>query len=128
MELVNDRANQAGRRAIGRVPQRVADLGRSDVVLQQQRKQNGGISRECIEHRVLLGGIEEYLANGAVRKIANVHPVTVTGVLDVERERAAPMWQATPGGHGDAFRFEDAALSGKILATIFGATLKFFLA
>src|SRR6516225_8891163 len=74
----------------------MADLGRHDGVLQQQRKQNGGISRECIQHRVLLGGVEEYLANGAVRKIANVHPVTVTGVLDVERDRTAAMRQASP--------------------------------
>jgi hypothetical protein len=29
-----------------------------------------------------------------------VHPVTVTGVLDVERDRAAAMWQASPDGHG----------------------------
>src|SRR5262249_14942559 len=99
MELVNDRANQACGRAIGTAPQRVADLGGRDAVLEQQRKQNGGISRERIQHRVLLGGVEEYLANGAVRKIANVHPVTVTGVLDVERDRTAPMWQASPGGH-----------------------------
>jgi hypothetical protein len=99
MELVNDRANQACGRAIGRAPQRVPDLGRQGAVLEQQRKQNGGISRERIQHRVLLGGVEEYLTNGAVREIANVHPVTVTGVLDVERDRTAPMWQASPGVH-----------------------------
>src|SRR5262249_61681434 len=100
MELVNDRANQACGRAIGRAPQRVPNLGRWSAVLEQQREQNGGISRERIQHRVLLGGVEEYLANGAVREIANVHPVTVTGVLDVERDRTAPMWQTSPGGHG----------------------------
>jgi hypothetical protein len=100
MELVNDRANQACGRAIGRAPQRVPDFGRQGAVLEQQRKQNGGISRERIQHRVLLGGVEEYLASGAVRKIANVHPVTVTGVLDIERDCTAPMWQASPGGHG----------------------------
>jgi hypothetical protein len=104
MELVNDRANQACGRAIGRAPQRVPDLGRRGPVLEQQREQNGGISRERIQHRVLLGGVEEYLANGAVRKIANVHPVTVTGVLDVERDRTAAMWQAAPGGHGVRLR------------------------
>jgi hypothetical protein len=99
VELVNDRANQACGRAIGRAPQRVPDLGRWSAVLEQQREQNGGISRERIQHRVLLGGVEEYLANSAVREIANVHPVTVTGVLDVERDRTAAMWQAPPGGH-----------------------------
>jgi hypothetical protein len=72
--------------------------------LEQQREQNGGISRERIQHRVLLGGIEEYLADGAVRKIANVHPVTMAGVLDVERDRNAAMWQASPGGHGVRLR------------------------
>jgi hypothetical protein len=82
--------------------------------LEQQRKQNGGISRERIEHRVLLGGVEEYLANGAVRKIANVQPVTVTGVLDVERDRTAPMWQASPGGHGVRLRrWHQASLARK---------------
>src|SRR5262245_52361921 len=99
MELVNDRANQACGRAIGRAPQRVPDLGRGGPVLEQQREQNGDISRERIQHRVLLGGVGEYFANGAVRKIANVHPVTVTGVLDVECDRTAPMWQASPGVH-----------------------------
>src|SRR5215472_816884 len=99
MEVVNDRANQACGRAIGRAPQRVPDLGWQGAVLEQQREQNGDISRERIQHRVLLGGVEEYLANGAVRKIANVHRVTVTGVLDVERDRTAPMWQAPPGVH-----------------------------
>ena len=38
--------------------------------------------------------------NGAVKEIANVHPVTVTVVLNVERDRTAAMWQAPPGGHG----------------------------
>jgi hypothetical protein len=104
MEVVNDRANQACGRAIGRAPQRVPDLGWQGAVLEQQREQNGDISRERIQHRVLLGGVEEYLANGAVRKIANVHRVTVTGVLDVERDRTAPMWQAPPGGHGVRLR------------------------
>jgi hypothetical protein len=104
MELVNDRANQACGRAIGRPPQRVPDLGRRGPVLEQQREQNGGISRERIQHRVLLGGIEEYLANGAIREIANVHPVTMVGMLDVERDRTAAMWQASPGGHGVRLR------------------------
>jgi hypothetical protein len=52
----------------------------------------------------LLGGVDEYLTNGAVREIANVHPVTVTGVLDVERDRTAAMWQAPSGGHGIRLR------------------------
>jgi hypothetical protein len=91
MEFVNDRANQACGRTIGRAPQRVPDLGGRGPVLEQQREQNGGISRERIQRRVLLGGIEEYLADGAVRKIANLHPVAVTGVLDVACERNAAM-------------------------------------
>jgi hypothetical protein len=33
-----------------------------------------------------------------------VHPVTVTGVLDVDRDRTAAMWQAPPGGHGIRLR------------------------
>jgi hypothetical protein len=33
-----------------------------------------------------------------------VHPVTVTGVLNVERDRTAAMWQAPPGGHGVRLR------------------------
>jgi hypothetical protein len=52
----------------------------------------------------LLGGVDEYLTNGAVREKANVHPVTVTGVLDVESDRTAAMWQAPPGGHGVRLR------------------------
>jgi hypothetical protein len=100
VELVNERTNQACGRAIGKAPQRVPDLGRGGSVLQQQREQNGSISRKRIQHRVLLGGVEEYLANGAIREIANVHPVTMAGVLDVERDRTAAMWQASPGGHG----------------------------
>jgi hypothetical protein len=52
----------------------------------------------------LLGGVDEYLTNGAVREKANVHPVTVTGVLDVERDRTAAMWQVPPGGHGVRLR------------------------
>src|SRR5262245_36972878 len=104
MELVNDRANQACGRAIGRAPQRVPDFGRQGAVLEQQREQDGGISRQRIQRRVLLGGVDEYLTNGAVREIANVHPVTVTGVLDVERDRTAAMWQAPPGGHGVRLR------------------------
>jgi hypothetical protein len=52
----------------------------------------------------LLGGVDEYLTNCAVWEIANVHPVTVTGVLDVERDRTAAMWQAPPGGHGVRLR------------------------
>jgi hypothetical protein len=98
VELVNDRTNQACRRAIGRAPQRVPDLGRGGPVLEQQREQNGSISRQRIQHRVLPGGVEEYLTNVTIWEIANVHPVTVTGVLDIERDRAAAMWQA-PGGH-----------------------------
>jgi hypothetical protein len=104
MEFVNDRANQACGHAIGRAPQRVPDLGREGSVLEQQREQNGGISRKRIQHRVLLGGVEEYLANGAIREIANVHPVTMAGVLDVERDRTAAMWQVPPGGHGVRLR------------------------
>jgi len=76
-----------------------ADLGRQGAVLEQQREQDGGISRQRIQRRVLLGGVDEYLTNGAVREITNVHPVTVTGVLDVERDRTAAMWQAPPGDH-----------------------------
>jgi hypothetical protein len=92
VELVNDRANQACGRAIRRASQRVPDLGRWGAVLEQQREQNGCISRERIQHRVLLGGVEKYLANGAIREIAKVDPVTVAGVFDVECERTAAMW------------------------------------
>jgi hypothetical protein len=52
----------------------------------------------------LLGGVDEYLTNGAVREIANVHPVTATGVFDVERDRTAAMWQAPSDGHGVRLR------------------------
>jgi hypothetical protein len=69
----------------------MSDLGRWSAVLEQQRKENRGISRERIQHRVLLGGVEEYLPNGATREITNVHSVTVAGVLDVERDRTAAM-------------------------------------
>jgi hypothetical protein len=99
MELVNDRANQACGRAIGRAPQRVPDPGQRRAMLEQQREQNGGISRERIQRRILLRGIKEYLTDGAVWKIANVHPVTVTGVLDAKGDRTAAMWQAPPGCH-----------------------------
>jgi hypothetical protein len=104
VELVNDRTNQACRRAIGRARQRVPDLGRGGPVLEQQREQNGSISRQRIQHRVLPGGVEEYLTNVTVWEIANVHPVTVAGVLDVERDRTAAMWQASPGSHGVRLR------------------------
>jgi hypothetical protein len=104
MEFVNDRANQACGRAIGRAPQRVPDLGWRSLMLEQQREQNGGLSRERIQHRALLGGVEEYLANGAIREITNVHPGAVAGVLDVKRDRTAAMWQAAPGGHGARLR------------------------
>jgi hypothetical protein len=49
MELVNDRANQVCGRAIGRAPLRVPDLGRQGAVLEQQREQDGGISRQRIQ-------------------------------------------------------------------------------
>jgi len=43
-----------------------------------------------------------------------VHPVTVTGVLDVERDRTAAMWQAAPGGHGVRLRcWHQASLARK---------------
>jgi hypothetical protein len=128
MELVNDRANQACGRAIGRAPQRVPDLGRRGPVLEQQREQNGGISRERIQRRVLLGGIEEYLANGAIREIANVHPVTVVGMLDVERDRTAAMWQASPGGHGVRLRCcQQASLGAEPLEILLRAGVRSFI-
>jgi hypothetical protein len=52
----------------------------------------------------LLCSVEKYLTQGAIREIANVPPVTVTGVLDIERDRTAAMWQAPPGGHGVRLR------------------------
>jgi hypothetical protein len=104
VELVNDHANQACGRAIGRAPQRVPDLVRRGAVLEQQREQNGGISGERIQRRVLLGGVEEYLTNGAVREITDVHSVMVASVLDVESDRTAAMRQAAPGGHGVRLR------------------------
>jgi hypothetical protein len=91
MELVNDRANQACGRAIGTAPQHVADLGGRDAVLEQQRKQNGGIGRERIEHRVLLGGVEEYLAQGAIREAPDLHPKSMAGVLKLDGERASAL-------------------------------------
>jgi hypothetical protein len=72
--------------------------------LEQQREQNGGISRERIQHRVLPGGVEKYLTNAAIWEIANVHPVAVAGVLDIERDRTAAMWQTSPGSHGVRLR------------------------
>src|SRR5262245_33300621 len=73
-------------------------------MLEQKREQNGGISRERIQHRILLGGVEEYLTNAAIREITNVHPVTMAGVLDVESDRTAAVWQAPPDGHGVPLR------------------------
>jgi hypothetical protein len=82
----------------------VPDLGRGRPVLEQQREQDGSISRERIQHRVLFGGVEEYVANSPIREIANVHAVTVAGVLDIERDRTAAMWQASPACHGVRLR------------------------
>src|SRR6516164_4851717 len=101
MELVNDRANQACGRAIGRAPQRVPDLVRQGAVLEQQRKQNGGISRERIQHRVLLGGVEEYLANGAVREAPDLHPKMMAGVLELDGDRASALRKTTAQDHVD---------------------------
>jgi hypothetical protein len=98
MELVNDRANQACGRTIGRAPQRVPDLNRQSAMLQQQRHQDRSISRKRIQRRVLLGSVEEHFAQSAIREIAHVHPVTVTGVLDVERDCTAAMWQTLSSG------------------------------
>jgi hypothetical protein len=76
----------------------------------------------------LLRGIEEYLADGAVRKIANVHPVTVTGVLDVERDRTAAMWQAPPGGHGIRLRYcQQASLGAESSEILLCAEVRWFI-
>src|SRR6516165_10414747 len=77
----------------------MADLGRHDGVLQQQRKQNGGISRERIQHRVLLGGVEEYLANGAVREAPDLHPKMMAGVLELDGDRASALRKTTAQDH-----------------------------
>jgi hypothetical protein len=77
----------------------------------------------------LLRGIEEYLADGAVGEVANVHPVTVTGVLDVERDRTAAMWQAPPpGGHGVRLRCcRQASLGAESLEILLRAEVRSFI-
>jgi hypothetical protein len=76
----------------------------------------------------LLRGVDEYLTNGAVREIANVHPVTVTGVLDVERDRTAAMWQAPPGGHGVRLRCcQQASLGAESSEVLLRAEVRSFI-
>jgi hypothetical protein len=104
MELINDRANQACGCAIGRAPQRVPYLVRQDAVLEQQRKQNGGISCERIQHRVLLGSVEKYLAQGAIREAPDLHPKTMAGVLEFDGDCASALLETAAVharvGHG----------------------------
>ena len=97
-------------------------------MLEQQREQNGSISRQRIQHRVLPGGVEEYLTNVTIWEIANVHPVTVAGVLDVERDRTVPMWQAAPGGHGVRLRCcQQASLGAKLSEVLLRAEVRSFI-
>jgi hypothetical protein len=62
----------------------VADLGGRGAVLQQQRNQDGGISRKCVQARVLLRSVEKYLAQGAIREAPDLHPKMMAGVLELD--------------------------------------------
>jgi hypothetical protein len=78
----------------------VADLAGSGAVLQQQREQDGDIRRNRVQGRVLLRSVEKYLGQRAIREASDLHPKTMAGVLELDGDRTAPMWQASPGGHG----------------------------
>jgi len=50
-------------------------LTKRGAVLQQQRDQDSGISRKCVQGRVLLRSVEKYLALDAIREASDLHPV-----------------------------------------------------
>jgi hypothetical protein len=69
----------------------VADLGGRGAVLQQQRNQDGGISRKCVQARVLLRSVEKYLAQGAIREAPDLHPKMMAGVLEIDGDCASAL-------------------------------------
>jgi hypothetical protein len=74
----------------------VADLGGRGAVLQQQRDQDSGISRKCVQGRVLLRSVEKYLALDAIREASDLHPETMAGVLKLDSDRASALREAPP--------------------------------
>jgi hypothetical protein len=71
----------------------VTYLGRRRAVLQQQRNQNGGVSGERVQARVLFGGVKEELARRAVGKTTDMGPEAVACVLKLECDGAAAIRQ-----------------------------------
>jgi hypothetical protein len=82
----------------------VADLDGRGAVLQQQREQDGGVSRKCVQSRILLRSVEKYLAQGAIREASDLHPKTMAGVLELDGDRASSSRQTAAQGHVDPHR------------------------
>jgi hypothetical protein len=45
---------------------------------------DGGVRPECVERAVLFGRVDKNLADNAIGKMTNMHPKTMTGVLDLK--------------------------------------------
>src|SRR5260370_23627317 len=68
-------------------------------MLQQQRNQDGGISRKCVQVRVLLRSVEKYLAQGAIREAPDLHPKLMAGVLKLDGDCASALRETAAQDH-----------------------------
>src|SRR5260370_40888840 len=97
--------------------------------LECQRRRHRSISRIDVALAARFAVLQKDFENAAAIAARECHGVMQAGAFELERLARASLRQAKANAdHRDALRFEDAALSGKLVAIIFGATLNFFLA